>query len=153
MLVVVAVIGILSSVLLTGLGPAREKAKDSRIVTEVNQVRAIAAALDNGGYSALPSAGCGEPPLDSTSYPELSALERDIAAQGGQLVVVKSRPPDDNLSRAYVVYSRLNVPVGNPPNQLTNYFCADSKGRSGFSVDLDLCAYTDPNDVVCPVAL
>src|SRR3989338_4225127 len=63
MLVVVAVIGILSSVLLNALGPAKDKAKDSRIMQEVNQVRSLAETLYDG-----------------------------VALQGGELAIRKSTP-------------------------------------------------------------
>lgn len=154
MLVVVAVIGILSSVLLTGLGPARDKAKDSRIVTEVNQARTIAATLDNGGYSALPTTqDDGQSNLDPSVYPELASLERDIAAQGGELVLMKSL---DSLSRAYVIYSKLNIKAGTPPNVETNYYCVDSIGRTGFFVDLPSLLNGDPAEpetMRCPLSL
>lgn len=154
MLVVVAVIGILSSVLLTGLGPARDKAKDSRIVTEVNQARTIAATLDNGGFSALPTTqDDGGDNLDPSVYPELASLERDIASQGGELVLLKSL---DSLSRAYVIYSKLNIKAGTPPNVETNYYCVDSIGRTGFFVNLPALLNGDPADpetMRCPLSL
>ncbi len=47
MLVVIAMIGILSAVVLTALGPSRDKAKDARIISDVNQARAIAETYYN----------------------------------------------------------------------------------------------------------
>lgn len=152
MLVVVAVIGILSSVLLTGLGPARDKAKDSRIVTEVNQARAIAATLDNGGYSALPTADeNGQNDLSPESYPELAQLENDILAQGGELAIIKSEGP---YFRAFLMYSKLNIQAGTPPAVESNYYCIDSIGRSGFFVSLPGRLAVDPSNpetVRCPL--
>ena len=55
MLVVVAVIGLLSSVVLTALGPAKDKAKDSRIIQEVNQVRSLAETCITGPIILYPN--------------------------------------------------------------------------------------------------
>jgi len=123
MLVVVAVIGILSSMLLNALGPARDKAKDSRIIQEVNQVRALAETLYNGSYDALESL-----PAATINNSSLKALAEDIASQGGELRIVKSSPPT-----AFAAYSKLNTKVGTGPNLLTNYYCVDSSGRAVFT--------------------
>lgn len=123
MLVVVAVIGILSSVILTALGPAKEKAKDSRIIQEINQVRSLAETLYNGNYSTLETL-----PKEAINNSDLKALADDIALQGGELVIQKSTPPTN-----YVAYSKLNTTVGTSDNPQTNYYCIDSNGRSGFT--------------------
>ncbi|MDO8469731.1 MAG: type II secretion system protein [bacterium] len=154
MLVVVAVIGILSSVLLTGLGPARDKARDSRIMTEVNQARSIAATLDNSGFAALPVIDSFSD-VDDTfkeSYPELAALAIDIYGQGGDLHIIKSGAP---YFRAYLIYSKLNIQAGTPPNVETNYYCVDSIGRVGFFTGLPDRLTGDPADpesVRCPLS-
>jgi prepilin-type N-terminal cleavage/methylation domain-containing protein len=128
MLVVVAIIGILSSVLLTALGPSRQKAKDTRIVAEINQVRALAAVYDTGTYAQFPSVDGqnGIAGLETTK-PELYSLAKDIFEQGGELFIEKST---DN--RAYVAYSVMNLGVGEGVAQEKNYYCVDSTGRSGF---------------------
>lgn len=123
MLVVVAIIGILSSVILNALGPAKEKAKDSRIIQEVNQVRSLAETLYDGTYSALQTL-----PSDNITNDNLKALSDDIALQGGELVIQKSTPPT-----TYVAYSKLNTTVGTTDNPQTNYYCVDSSGRSGYT--------------------
>ena len=79
MLVVIAVVGILSAAVLTALGPARNKAKDSRIISALNQARAVAAAEANFGK-----------------------LATDITANQGGLYIVKA---SDTLS--YSAYSAL----------------------------------------------
>ncbi|TSA46386.1 type II secretion system protein [bacterium] len=127
MLVVVAVIGLLSSVILTALGPAKDKAKDSRIIQEVNQVRSIAETLYNGNYGALES-------LPSTNIRnlELKALSDDISAQlpvgAVGLTIIKSLPAP---ARIYVTFSSLNTKGGDPQNPVTQYYCVDSAGHSG----------------------
>lgn len=121
MLVVVAVIGILSSVLLNALGPAKDKAKDSRITQEINQVRSLAETLYDGDYDALESL-----PKTSILNQNLKALADDIALQGGELVIRKSTP-----ALNYIAYSRLNMNSGTSEAPLTNQYCVDSLGRSG----------------------
>jgi len=131
MLVVVAVIGILSSVLLSALGPARDKAKDSRIIQEVNQVRNLAEALYDGDYDALEAL---PKPLESIANNDLRALAEDIAKQGGELNIRKTRG-----GRGFVAYSPLNAKVGPSENPQTNYYCVDERGRAVFTTtDLSL---------------
>lgn len=121
MLVVVAVIGILSSVLLNALGPAKNKAKDSRIIQEIGQARSLAETLYDGDYEALESI-----PKTNIINPNLKALADDIALQGGELIIRKSNP-----ALEYIAYSRLNTNAGTSDAPLTNYYCVDSLGRSG----------------------
>lgn len=119
MLVVIAIIGILSSVLLTALGPARDKARDARIIEEVNQARAIAETLNtNGSYAALEE-------TPSVTNAELGALITDISNQGGDLQIRKN-----NNNRGYIMYSKLNVQTGSGASAQDNFFCVDSTGKS-----------------------
>jgi len=53
MLVVIAIIGILSAAVLASLGPARNRAKDARVISGLNQLRAIAEILYDGDYAAV----------------------------------------------------------------------------------------------------
>jgi len=123
MLVVVAVIGILSSVVLNALGPAKEKAKDSRIIQEINQVRSLAETMYNGNYGTLETL-----PKETINNSDLRALADDITLQGGELVIQKATPPTN-----YIAYSKLNTLVGASDNPKINYYCIDSSGRSGFT--------------------
>ncbi len=136
MLVVVAVIGLLSSVLLTALGPAKDRAKDSRIIQEINQVRSLAETMYNGTYATLETL-----PSPSIQNPNLKSLADDITAQGGELNIIKGPAP----STTYVAYSRLNITAGNPSVPQVQFYCTDSGGRSGFTI-------TEPsNGVKCPL--
>ncbi|MEK7630249.1 MAG: type II secretion system protein [Patescibacteria group bacterium] len=137
MLIVIAVIGILSSVLLTALGPARDKAKDSRIVQEVNQVRNLAETMySNGSYNSLEEISDGT----LINNPSLKALADDITTQGGALRIIKSTPQG---AKAYSTYSKLNVQAGAEPNLETQYYCVDSSGRAGFAIE-------EPLESRCP---
>lgn len=137
MLVVVAIIGILSSVILTALGPAKDKAKDSRIVQEVNQVRDLAETLYDGTYNNLEIL-----PNPTIKNANLKALSDDITLQGGALVIRK--PTSDS----YVTYSSLNMLAGTTDNPIPNYYCVDSTGRSGYTTNGS--ALSNNNQQQCP---
>jgi len=53
MLVVIAIVGILSAAVLASLGPARNRAKDARIISGLGQLRSIAEILYDGDYAAV----------------------------------------------------------------------------------------------------
>ncbi len=142
MLVVVAVIGILSSVILNALGPARNKAKDARIIQEVNQARSLAETLYNGTYDNLPNVDPQSSlPINNDN---LTSLINDIATQGGQLVIRKSIS-----GTSYVMYSQLNTLAGTGSVPQTDYYCVDSAGHSDYTTDIT--SLTDPNQTQCPV--
>lgn len=137
MLIVVAVIGILSSVLLTSLEPARLKAKDAKIIQEVNQVRNIAEILYDGDYDALEEVNENTTIINNK---ELKILYDDIKKFGGQLVIRKSSLKN---AKNFVAYSRLNILIGEEPNLKVNYYCVDNKGRAVFTVN-------EPQNAECP---
>lgn len=142
MLVVVAVIGILSSVVLTALGPAREKAKDTRIIEELSQIRSIAETLYDGDYDTLPKIGSGDN-LDLIANVDVKIIAKDIKQQGGELIIQKL-PLD---ATTYLTYSRVNTKVGtDPQNMQIQYFCRDSAGRSGYTT-----TQIDGQALVCPL--
>ncbi len=126
MLVVVAIIGLLSSVILTALGPAKNKAKDARIMQEVNQVRSLAETMYNGTY-----AGLQELPAQTIADPNLSQLATDITSEGGALNIIKSSD-----ERTYLAFSQLNTTVTDPTTQtqVTQYYCVDSSGHADFLI-------------------
>ncbi len=125
MLVVVGIIGILSSVLLTALGPARDKAKDARIIQQMNQVRALAETMYNGTYDALQTV----PSIGEIANSDLKALVDDITLQGGNLVIAKNASKG---STSYIMYSQLNQKIGQEPNLQIQYYCIESGGKSAF---------------------
>ncbi|MDI6734475.1 MAG: type II secretion system protein [Patescibacteria group bacterium] len=127
MLVVVAIIGVLSSVLLTALGPARDKAKDARIIQEINQVRAILESIgNNGNYSLIPEVSGGDGSTVDNS--DLKVLVKDIYALGGDLYIRKTMS-----GRGFLTYSKLNIKLSTDESPVTNYFCADSSGRVSYT--------------------
>lgn len=110
MLVVIAVIGILSAAVLTALGPSRAKAKDTRIISALQQVRALAEANYQNDYSWLPSGTI------ANSDGKLGTSASDISTNGGSLVINKA-----TSSAAYAAYSVLAS---------GGYYCLDSAGNA-----------------------
>jgi prepilin-type N-terminal cleavage/methylation domain-containing protein len=104
MLVVIAIIGLLSSVVLVALGPSRNKAKDARIISSVNQVQALMeVAFTNGAYP-------------ETVPASTATLVADALSNGGTLSI-----PIATGGTAYMAFSNLNS---------GGYFCVDSTGKT-----------------------
>lgn len=78
MLVVIAIIGILSAAVLVSLGPSREKAKDARIISGIEQARLLAEARYDATLSQYP---------DITGSPEWTAIDTSISGAGGAITV------------------------------------------------------------------
>ncbi len=107
MLVVIAIIGLLSSVVLVALGPSRNKAKDARIISDINQTRVILETKFSpatGAYTYLVS--------------DYGALTTDVSNNGGTLSV----QPSAGAGSTYAISSAL-VSGG--------YYCVDSTGKVG----------------------
>ena len=75
MLVVVGMIGVLAAAVLTALGPSRQKARDTRIISAVNQIAALTETTYDGTKYSDPATG-----VTAVSYTSLTA---DITANGG----------------------------------------------------------------------
>jgi prepilin-type N-terminal cleavage/methylation domain-containing protein len=114
MLIVIAIIGILSAAVLAGLGPSRDKAKDARIISGMNQVRAIAEAL----YNPSSQAPYSEVTLSNSDLSRVAADVSSASAQSSSLQIVN---PDGTY---YIAYAKM----------LTNdnqWYCVDSEGNAG----------------------
>jgi len=107
MLVVIAIIGILSATVLTALGPARNKAKDARIISELNQIRAIAETVYDGSYASF-----------NETQPEVVKAAADILKNGGNLQIKFS---EGDLN--FAAYSQL-------PSNNSSFYCVDSLGTA-----------------------
>ncbi len=123
MLIVIAIIGILSAAVLAGLGPARNKAKDARIISGMNQVRSIAEAKYNPSSDVPYSAMVSADPIEPTD-PDLIKIDDDIEAASAK----KSTLTVLSDGTYYLAYALL----------LTNqneWYCVDSAGTAGVVKD------------------
>lgn len=123
MLVVVAIVGILSATVLSALGPSRNKARDARIISGLNQVRAIAETLYNPASASPYSAVIA---TEST----IAKVKTDVDSQGGELKIVPASP-----GTAYVAYSKLNG---------GSFYCVDSAGTAKTTTEPGPTATTCP---------
>ena len=123
MLVVVGIIGILSSVLLTALGPARDKAKDSRIIQQMKQIQSLAETLYDSDYDALEEL----PAIGTINNENMRALVEDISLQGGEVNLYKSSAKG---AASYILFSRLNQKLERDGISVDQFYCLDSGGRS-----------------------
>jgi prepilin-type N-terminal cleavage/methylation domain-containing protein len=121
LLVVIAIIGILASVVLVSLNSARSKGKDTRVLTDVQQLRVQAESAYNGtDYSAtfnvatVPDGTTNGQGIVAGSV--TSQLITDALNNGG---VVQAMTDTSNTH--YVVLGKLST---------GKYFCLDSRGSS-----------------------
>ncbi|TSA46385.1 type II secretion system protein [bacterium] len=114
MLVVIAIIGLLSSVVLVALGPSRAKAKDARIISDMNQVRAVMETLYN------PSTGKYVDASVATANTSIKSASDDMYTSGAKAASFAVIPATaDNYYVAYVIL-----------NDAATYYCVDSTGNS-----------------------
>jgi|SRR3989344_2186206 len=133
MLIVIAIIGILSAAVLAGLGPARNKAKEARIISGMNQVRSIAEAFYNPSSNA--------PYFDLSRNADILRVASDIdsASAGASALVVTEIDGGAN----YKAIAQLLV-------TRTNYYCVDSIGNSKTVVDTIATGQTDCEGTAFP---
>jgi len=125
LLVVIGIIGILTSIVFVYLGVARDRAKDARIQADLSQVRSIAESIND----------------DQTSYDTLcdtanNTLNNTAAANNyiTQLTTIENDINDQQLGAAVL----LTCYVGGTPEVYcveaelissgVGYYCIDSKG-------------------------
>jgi len=113
MLVVVGMIGVLAAAVLTALAPSRNKARDSRVISDLNQLAAIA-----------------EVGFDGNEYPvDLAALK---ALSGGDAVIadIKTITKIDPIYNTDIAKFAVSsaLPSGGK-------YCVDSAGKRKAGVD------------------
>jgi len=112
MLVVVAIVGILSATVLSALGPARNKAKDTRIISSIKQSLIIAETLyDSNNTSHYAAAATA---FTNKTF-GFGNLYTDVTNQGGQLKI--------SVVSNSVAFSSLLASTGT--------YCSDSNGKTG----------------------
>lgn len=105
MLVVIAIVGILSAAVLASLGPARNRAKDARIISGLNQLRAIAEVLYDGDYAAV-----------TLIQSDIAKIRTDIGDNQGELII--------GLGASDLTFAAESVLPGG------GYYCVDSAGTA-----------------------
>lgn len=134
LLVVIAIIGILASIVLVSLSGARNRAKDTRIISEMSQIRSLAELFYNEQNPNTYSGVEGD-----TRYTKISA---DITSQGGALSQVVG-------ANDYCAYSTLVTQSGGA----AQWYCVDSTGTATTTaVDPSGVGYCDTTapTYVCP---
>jgi prepilin-type N-terminal cleavage/methylation domain-containing protein len=129
LLVVIAIIGILASIVLVSLNSARNKGKDTRIVSDVTQVRTQieAEALADGNYAAGTGKCIGAAnTLNVTDAGNCKTLSADADANSGltantTLNVVTPAVSSGQVT-TYAVYGKLST--------ASTYYCVDSTGKT-----------------------
>ncbi len=117
LLVVIAIIGILSSIILVSLSTARNKAKDTRVIADVQQLRTQSES-DYTGADYRNSFSAANTFVATGNY---KTLTDDAAAQSGAVTVVTTGTYP--AITAYAIYGQL-------VSTATNYFCIDSTGKT-----------------------
>ncbi|KKW23297.1 MAG: Prepilin-type cleavage/methylation protein [Candidatus Kaiserbacteria bacterium GW2011_GWB1_52_6] len=136
LLVVIAIIGLLASIILVSLNSARNKGKDTRIISDAGQVRTQieTEASTGGAYTSSASACVTATDTINATSGNCNTLRADAATNGGA-VTVKATVASGAFS-AYAVYGQLVT-------DSTKYFCVDSTGKT-------TPAATAATTVVCP---
>lgn len=129
LLVVIAIIGILAAMVLVALNSARNKAKDTRMTSDVNQFRVQLEADYNG-----------------TTY--IDAVNNGGAAGAGAYTGAYKTIHDDAIAQSAGSWSQtLGVGTYRMSVLLYNgkYFCADNTGSAGqhVSIGTTACSTTD----------
>lgn len=129
LLLVIAIIGILGSVVLASLSTARAKGADALIIQTVTNMRAEAELFydDNGSYLSM---------CDDTII--LGALDRASSTNGGVTTCVDG----SDVSERWAIEAQLVVTAG-------EFFCIDNDGMSEVYIGSTVSADSGLEDAVC----
>jgi len=159
LLVVIAIIGILSSVVLVSLNSARNKGKDVRVISTVNQLRTTIESLSNGStyvnafgsatitagatvtygvecmtgltYAAATPAGTASTACTGATSANIS----DAATLANVKTIISDAYTNGGGILAIIKATSANTPdsyavYGQLPSNTGRYFCVDSTGNS-----------------------
>ncbi len=137
LLLVVAIIGILSSITLVSLNQSKIKARDARIILGIRQLVPFAEFIYNKKNSYADLCDDGEIRIDYLYQDELTSINMEISNNGGYVFCYAD-------TNKYCIYSRLNISgVG--------FFCIDNTGKA-IITDIDPgtkeCNFT--GNMTCP---
>jgi len=116
LLIVVAIVGILATIVIVSLREASDRTRNTKIVTNVTQIRKVAEDMylqETDGYENLCSSGT----LNTAYSDSLVILKNDIEKYGGTNIVCYSSRYD------YCVSVQLG-------GQEVKYFCIDDTGNN-----------------------
>jgi len=138
LLVVIAIIGILASVVLVTFPSAQKKAKDSRIVSALSQIRTVMVYV-NANENSYASLDDSQSPC--TNISDLTKLCQEVA---NNHPVQGTNPTFNAGTNAACVFSKLNAK--------DNYwYCADSTGVAGYTTTNPAgSGYCSGSTYVCP---
>ena len=127
LLVVIAIIGILASVVLVSLNSARQKGKDARIISDVQQLRTGLESGYNGSvYPDLNvtniSSGAANLLANGPQGANTAILQADANSQGGTITFLAGAAANNGNPTTYAIYGNLVAS--------NSYFCIDSSGRT-----------------------
>lgn len=116
LLIVIAIIGILSSVILSSLGESRTSANDAKVQSQLSNIRQSAELyfITNGNYG-VPTSSCSGG-MFSDTYSGLASLTAIANYPSGSILVCNSS------GSAWAVQSTLA--------SSTLYWCVDNQGNS-----------------------
>ncbi len=124
LLVVIAIIGLLASIVLVSLNSARSKGKDTRIISDIRQLRIQIEADYNTSTGNYATAFTGTNALINTG--NYTTLTGDISTSGGTFNVVSASPYSQ-----FALYSKL-------PSNTSLYYCMDSAGKSNLAAQTNV---------------
>jgi prepilin-type N-terminal cleavage/methylation domain-containing protein len=143
LLVVISIVGLLSSVILSGLSSARGKSKDSSIISEVLQLRNLIHLeySDTGSYAGLQASGgwilsdsfscdIARLPTPNSKYATkvieiCNKIKADTTTSGARLYIGSVNPTVTGATgSSFTIMARLPSGSGN------DYFCAGHNGRT-----------------------
>ena len=138
LLVVIAIIGILASIVLVSLNSARNKGKDARIISDVQQIRtALESGYNGSGYPDLDNNGAT---TNSATSQNASCLTNAWNNQGPQNVAISALLSDAcSQQGAANIFITGNNAAGNVVGNYaiwggltstTGFFCIDSTGKT-----------------------
>ena len=119
LLVVIAIIGILASVVLVSLNSARNKGKDVRVISDVQQLR-TQIETDSSGSNYNTSFSAANTLVNTGNYATLQLDATTNAGVTGVNVVTNASSP----FTTYAIYGSL------PSQGNAKYFCIDSTGST-----------------------
>jgi len=134
LLVVIAIIGILAALVLVALGNARDKATDTRIRSDMSQLRNIAETLydNNGGsYDIVDDCFDGNPPTATTCGGDAGVATSVLRLRNDIISAVPANDPGGNGSSIQGFYTASGV------NANSSNYCITAKLKSGKYICVD----------------